>query len=128
MKTQTYLVTNGSNKFFLTVADKTELREKQIKFCDLSQKTTSKRVDTLLQCYDNKGLSYDQITIVFLKTKDPDIFGSRFNTFEAIGSSETGRGFYSHTNAQRGRHLGVKVLITGLTQELQNKLIEEISE
>ncbi len=72
-----------------------------------------------IEIYDNGGKTYDRFTIILLNTGKPDIFGSRWKTYEAIGASETGAGFYQHTHAMRGKHLGKKVPFIYLHHNLQ---------
>lgn len=72
--------------------------------------------------YDNGGKTYDRITIVFLDTKSKPLYCGRFYDYECIGSSETGDGFFQHSNCQRGPHLGKKINFSDLSPELQNKL------
>ena len=77
-----------------------------------------------LTIYDNGGKSFDRITIIFndqkRKTKDGILY-------EAIGSSETGSGFYQHTEAMKGRHLGKKIQFKDLSIELQNRILIELN-
>ena len=44
-----------------------------------------------------------------------------------IGCDWTGNGFFSHSNCQRGRHLGKKVEAKDLSKELQTKLLNYIN-
>jgi hypothetical protein len=76
-----------------------------------------------LLIYDNGGKSYDRITVIFKDRPE-----RRLGTFEAIGASETGTGFYQYTTAMPGRHLGKRVKFKDLSPELQNKLLNEIKE
>jgi hypothetical protein len=76
-----------------------------------------------LLIYDNGGKSYDRITVIFKDRPE-----KQPGTFEAIGASETGAGFYQHTTAMPGRHLGKRVKFANLSSELQNRLKNEIEE
>lgn len=78
-----------------------------------------------LTIYDNGGETYDRITVIFNDTKKPCLFGGV--EYEAIAASETGRGFYQHTIAQRGKHLGKKINFNNLSLPLQNKILIEIN-
>ena len=78
-----------------------------------------------LSIYDNNGKSFDRITVIFNDTKQISAFGSV--CYEAIGSSETGEGFYQHTMAEKGRHLGKKIKFSDLKIELQKRLLTEIN-
>lgn len=75
-----------------------------------------------LTIYDNQGETFDRITIVFNNEKLSKQNGRYL--YEAIGASETGTGFFQHTRAIKGKHLGRKVQFQNLTKELQNKLRE----
>jgi hypothetical protein len=81
-----------------------------------------------VQIYDNDGKTYDSITVVFLDTKIDDIFGTRFKTYECLGCSATGVGFFNHSYCQRGLHLGKKVSFKDLTNSLKEKLYNYFNE
>jgi hypothetical protein len=74
-----------------------------------------------LLIYDNGGKSYDRMTVIFKDRPE-----RQPGTFEAIGASETGEGFYMHTTAVPGKHLGKRVKFADLSPELQNMLKNEI--
>lgn len=79
-------------------------------------------LDKRLIIYDNGGLTLDRITVLDRN----DISKNNGTTlYSGIGASEKGNCFYLHIEAQRGRHLGKRVLFKDLTLELQNRLIEE---
>ena len=73
-----------------------------------------------LAIYDNGGETFDRITIVFLNEKRKDREGKFL--YNAIASSETGAGFFQHTEAMRGKHLGKKITFDKLTPELQARI------
>ena len=70
--------------------------------------------------YDNMGETFDRITIVFNDTKMNTNYGI---AYDALGCSETGIGFFTHTTAMKGRHLGKKITFSDLHSDLQNRLI-----
>lgn len=76
-----------------------------------------------LTIYDNGGESFDRITVVFNNTKRKE---GNLNFYNAIGSCETGKTFYQHTTAQKGKHLGKKIQFFELSDELQKRILEEI--
>ena len=69
--------------------------------------------------YDNMGESYDRVTVVFNDTKRRTVHGVEY---DALGCSETGVGFFMHTTAMKGSHLGKKVDFSDLHPELQTSL------
>lgn len=69
--------------------------------------------------YDNFGETYDRVTIIFNDTKRNTIHGVEY---DALGCSETGAGFFMHTTAMKGSHLGKKVEFSDLHSELQTSL------
>ena len=73
-----------------------------------------------LAIYDNGGETFDRITIIFLNEKRKDREGNYL--YNAIGSSHTGSGFFQHTEAMRGKHLGKKITFDKLTPELQARI------
>ena len=73
-----------------------------------------------LAIYDNGGETFDRITIVFLNEKRKDRDGNYL--YNAIASSQTGSGFFQHTEAMRGKHLGKKITFDKLTPELQARI------
>ena len=74
--------------------------------------------------YDNGGKTLDRITVIFndrkIATKDGVLY-------ECIASSETGSGFFLHSEAMKGRHLGKKIDFSKLSLPLQNKLLIELN-
>ena len=69
--------------------------------------------------YDNMGETYDRVTVVFNDTKRSAIHGVEY---DALGCSETGAGFFIHTTAMKGSHLGKKVKFSDLHPELKGRL------
>lgn len=65
--------------------------------------------------YDNGGKTYDRITVIFDDTKNG-------NTYDCLACSYTGEGFFEHSTAMKGRHLGRKVQFSDLSDELQRRL------
>ena len=77
-----------------------------------------------ISIYDNGGKSYDRITVIFNDRKRVTKDGI---LYECISASETGNGFYLHSEAMKGRHLGKKIDFSKLSLPLQNKLLIEIN-
>ena len=71
--------------------------------------------------YDNGGKTYDRITVIFDDTKNGDIY-------DCLGCSYTGEGFFQHSTAMKGRHLGKKVQFSDLSDELQRRLTSYFNE
>ncbi len=71
--------------------------------------------------YDNMGETYDRVTVVFNDTKRVAVGGIGLE-YDALGCSETGVGFFMHTTAMKGSHLGKKVKFSDLHSELKDKL------
>ncbi len=74
--------------------------------------------------YDNGGKSYDRITVIF---NDRKIVTKDGVLYECISASETGSGFYLHSEAMKSRHLGKKTDFSKLSLPLQNKLLIELN-
>ena len=74
--------------------------------------------------YDNGGKTLDRITVIFndrkIATKDGIIY-------ECIAASENGSGFYQHSEAMKGKHLGKEIDFSKLSLPLQNKLLIELN-
>lgn len=68
----------------------------------------------MIDIYDNGGKTLDRYTIFI----DSDT--------DCIGASLHGDGFYQHCTGVKGRHLGKRVQLTDLTNELLNKLYKEV--
>ena len=68
-----------------------------------------------LSIYDNGGETFDRITVIFDDTKNG-------NTYDCLGCSYTGEGFFQHSTAMKGRHLGKKISFEDLSKELQQTL------
>ena len=74
--------------------------------------------------YDNGGKTFDRITVIFDKEKRQTKDGILYN---CVVSSETGSGFYQHSEAMKGLHLGKKIDFNKLSLPLQNKLLIELN-
>ena len=74
--------------------------------------------------YDNGGKTFDRITIIFNDRKRVTKDGV---LYECIAASETGNGFYQHSEGMKGRHLGKKIDFSKLSLPLQNKLLIELN-
>ena len=77
-----------------------------------------------ISIYDNGGESYDRITVIFNDKKRVTKDGI---LYECIAASETGSGFFIHSEAMKGRHLGNKIDFSKLSLPLQNKLLIELN-
>ena len=77
-----------------------------------------------ISIYDNGGKSYDRITVIFNYRKRVTKDGV---LYECIASSETESGFYQHSEAMKGKHLGKKIDFSKLSLPLQNKLLIELN-
>ena len=77
-----------------------------------------------ISIYDNGGKTLDRITVIFDKEKRQTKDGILYN---CIASSETGSGFYQHSEAMKGKHLGKKTDFSKLSLPLQNKLLIELN-
>ena len=77
-----------------------------------------------ISIYDNGGKTIDRITVIFndrkISTKDGVLY-------DCIASSETGSGFYQHSEAMKGVHLGKKIEFSKLSLPLQNKILIELN-
>ena len=74
--------------------------------------------------YDNGGKTLDRITVIFDKEKRQTKDGILYN---CVVASETGSGFYQHSEAMKGKHLGKKIDFIKLSLPLQNKLLIELN-
>ena len=72
-----------------------------------------------LSIYDNGGETYDRITIIFNDTKRITADGYLYT---CLGCSLNGIGFFEHSEAMKGRHLGKKISFEDLSKELQQTL------
>ena len=77
-----------------------------------------------ISIYDNGGKSYDRITVIFNDRKRVTKDGV---LYECIAASENGSGFYLHSEAMKGKHLGKKMDFSKLSLHLQNKLLIELN-
>jgi hypothetical protein len=71
--------------------------------------------------YDNGGKTFDRITVIFDDTKNG-------NMYDCLVCSYTGSGFFQHSTAMKGRHLGRKVQFSDLSDELQRRLTSYFNE
>jgi len=77
-----------------------------------------------ISIYDNGGKTLDRITVIFDKEKRQTKDGIIYN---CVVASENGSGFYLHSEAMKGRHLGKKIDFNKLSLPLQNKLLIELN-
>ena len=77
-----------------------------------------------ISIYDNGGKTFDRITVIFDKEKRQTKDGILYN---CVVASENGSGFYLHSEAMKGRHLGKKIDFSKLSLPLQNKLLIELN-
>ena len=77
-----------------------------------------------ISIYDNGGKTLDRITIIF---NDRKIVTKDGVLYECIAASENGSGFYQHSEAMKGRHLGKKIDFSKLSLPIQNKLLIELN-
>lgn len=97
---------------------------KNVKVKESIQKVNGNRI----RVYDNGGEdakngTLDRITVVFL-----DFEKERNGSYQAVAASETGSGFYQHTSAQLGRHLGKEISFSDLNPRLQKMIKNEFEE
>ena len=78
-----------------------------------------------ISIYDNGGKTFDRITVIFDKEKRVTKDGILYN---CVASSETGSGFYIHSEAIKGKHLGKKITFYQLTPELQKLIKKELEQ
>ena len=77
-----------------------------------------------ISIYDNGGKTFDRITVIFDKEKRQTKDGILYN---CISASETGSGFFLHSEAMKGKHLGKKIDFIKLSLPLQNKVLIELN-
>ena len=77
-----------------------------------------------ISIYDNGGKTLDRITVIYNDRKRVTKDGV---LFECIVASENGSGFYLHSEAMKGKHLGQKIDFSKLSLPLQNKLLIELN-
>ena len=77
-----------------------------------------------ISIYDNGGKTLDRITVIYNDKKRVTKDGI---LYECIATSENGNGFYLHSEAMKGRHLGNKIDFSKLSLPLQNKLLIELN-
>ena len=77
-----------------------------------------------ISIYDNGGKTIDRITVIFNDKKRVTKDGI---LYECISASETGSGFFLHSEGMKGKHLGKKIDFSNLSLPLQNKLLIELN-
>ena len=77
-----------------------------------------------ISIYDNGGKTLDRITVIYNDRKRMTKDGI---LYECISASEIGSGFYLHSEAMKGKHLGKKIDFSKLSLPLQNKLLIELN-
>ena len=77
-----------------------------------------------ISIYDNGGKTFDRITVIF---NDRKIVTNDGVLYECIAASENGSGFFLHSEAMKGAHLGQKIDFSKLSLPLQNKLLIELN-
>ena len=77
-----------------------------------------------ISIYDNGGKTFDRITVIFNDRKRVTKYGV---IYECIAASETGSGFFLHSEAMKGRNLGNKIDFSQLSLPLQNKISIELN-
>ena len=81
----------------------------------------------MLRIYDNGGRSLDRYTCVYGKS----YYQNGHKIYDAIGFSENpthSHGFYQHTSAQLGRHLGKIIKLSNLPESARTVLEDELRE
>lgn len=84
-------------------------------FNKVGNKWIAESIDNKAFFYDNGGKTFDRITIVIKGTEKNGLF-------ECIGSSGDGIGYFTHSQCNKGNHLGRKVKAKDLDKYLQGKL------
>jgi hypothetical protein len=69
--------------------------------------------------YDNGGKTFDRITVIFNDSKRATKDGY---VYDCLACSHSGSGFFQHSDAMKGKHLGKKVSFDNLSPELQKRL------
>lgn len=69
--------------------------------------------------YDNGGETLDRITVIFNDSKRITKDGY---IYDCLACCYTGSGFFQHSDAMKGKHLGKKVSFGCLSPELQKRL------
>lgn len=70
--------------------------------------------------YDNMGETLDRITIVF--NDEIERVRNGVVEYNSLASSETGLGFFMHTTAVKGEHLGKEIEFSDLHPELKMRM------
>lgn len=69
--------------------------------------------------YDNGGKTLDRITVIFNDSKRKTEYGF---IYDCLACSYSGSGFFQHSTAMKGKHLGKKASFDNLSTELQKRL------
>lgn len=72
-----------------------------------------------ISIYDNGGKTFDRITVLFNDSKRLTKDGF---IYDCLACSHSGSGFFQHSSAMKGKHLGKKVSFDNLSTELQKRL------
>ncbi len=83
--------------------------------------------DVPVWVYDNGGKSIDRYTIIFVETGHEATMGGFVYDAVAAGDDVTSpQGFYQHTEAKAGKHLGQEISIYALPAPLQERIFTEL--
>lgn len=75
----------------------------------------------VIAVYDNGGKSLDRYTIVSNDRVAKHPFTKKY-TYSALSASETGGGVFMWVQCERGKHLGKKINLSELDNDLQEKI------
>lgn len=75
----------------------------------------------VIAVYDNGGKSLDRYTIVTNDIVSQHPFTKKY-TYFALSASEAGAGVFMWVLCERGKHLGKKIQLSDLSEELQYKI------
>ena len=75
----------------------------------------------VIAIYDNNGQTLDRYTIVTNERYKSRTNPNRY-IYDAIASSENGLGVFMWVECLRGKHLGKKINLSDLSEELQTKI------
>lgn len=78
----------------------------------------------VIAVYDNSGKTLDRYTIV-VNIRRRERIGYKW-FYDSISASENGLGVFMWGECIRGKHLGKKIKLENLSQELQNKIQSEL--
>lgn len=85
--------------------------------------------DVPVWCYDNGGETADRYTIVFTETGHEGTTGGF--VYDAVGAGDdvsSPQGFYQHTEAKAGAHLGKEISIYALPEALQERIFKDLED